>query len=60
MSKYTHTAMLSSDTEVTIVQEPANTSSLLTGVITIILQSIPCLYEHRFMIIIIIIIIIVL
>jgi len=57
MTKYTHTAILSSHTEVTIVQEPANTSSLLTGVITIILQSVPCLYEHRFIIIIIIIII---
>jgi len=54
MSKYTHTAMLSSHIEVKIVQEPANTSSLLTGVITIMLQSVPCLYEQRFIIIIII------
>jgi hypothetical protein len=58
MSKYTHTAVLSSHTIVTIVQEPINTSSLLTGVIAIILQSVPCPYEHRFIIIIIIIIII--
>ena len=56
MSKYTHTAVLSSHTEVTNVQEPTNTSSLLTGVITKILQSVPCLYEYRFIIIIIIII----
>jgi len=52
MSKYTHTTVLSSHTVITIVQEPINTSSLLTGVITIILQSVPCLYEHRFIIII--------